>query len=301
MSGDPGTGTAAPLTNGAYGFPTRAHERRVAPVALACIHITGNAHGAADPDLHRAALAERTYANRAGSPGPSAHDYDARDGWTVRAIDPLRFAAWSNGAIRSPDTSNAGVRRVMALVAKGYNANEAYWLATEEVGATGAGYPITDAQRASVAIRIAAIAQSVNMRATVDTIHAHGQLDSVNRSNCPVPRAARSAFLADIIARVNALLEGGVLFDLTGQGNVLRGKATLIRDAAIVRVDNGATFPLHKGDTRNVYARVTRTSDKRPGYLVTQDDIPCILFESDATLEGFEIDPNDLRVLRKGS
>ena len=126
-------GGLSPLTNTAYGFP-RGKTRRIKPVALACIHITGNSHTAAYTDLHAAARAERNYANRSGSNGPSATHYIARDGWTLEAIDWRRYAAWSNGDVNSPHTTNAGIRRVLVLRAKGYNANEAYWLETENVG-----------------------------------------------------------------------------------------------------------------------------------------------------------------------
>lgn len=115
----------APLTNSAYGFPRRGMSRRVQPVALACIHITGNSRTANNADFHQAALDERNYANRRGSLGPSAHDYIARDGYIVQAIDRRHYAAWSNGDVARPNTLNAGIRRVLALRAKGYNANEA--------------------------------------------------------------------------------------------------------------------------------------------------------------------------------
>jgi hypothetical protein len=52
------------LTNKAYGYPTRGARRRRKPTILACLHQTANAKATA--------IGERTYANRAGSPGPSA-------------------------------------------------------------------------------------------------------------------------------------------------------------------------------------------------------------------------------------
>ncbi|HYL40540.1 MAG TPA: N-acetylmuramoyl-L-alanine amidase, partial [Candidatus Binatus sp.] len=147
------------LTNKAYGFPTRGARRRAKAPILACIHITGDASTAARTDLHAAARAERDYANRAGSNGPSAHYYVARDGWAVEAIDPATYAAWSNGDVRSPNTANAGIAKVLALVAKGYNPNEAYWLEFECVG-YGSTYPITVAQKQFCATRIAAMAKA---------------------------------------------------------------------------------------------------------------------------------------------
>jgi hypothetical protein len=45
-------------------YPTRGARRRRKPTILACLHQTANAEATA--------IGERTYANRAGSPGPSA-------------------------------------------------------------------------------------------------------------------------------------------------------------------------------------------------------------------------------------
>ena len=129
------TTVTARLTSKAYGFPTRGAPRRIKAHILACIHITGNSRTASNPDRHQAARDERNYANRAGSNGPSAHYYVARDGWAIEAIEPAKSAAWSNGDIASPNTANAGVAKVLTLRAKGYNADEAYWLEIECVGA----------------------------------------------------------------------------------------------------------------------------------------------------------------------
>ena len=202
-----------PFTNGAYGFP-RVKPRRIKPIALACIHITGNRNTAAMTDLHAAAMAERNYANRprgfdTSTPdyGPTAHDYDARDGWTVRALDPLKYAAWSNGDVSAPNTANAGIQRVLAMRAKGYNANEAYWLESEEVG-YGSLFAITTKQRESIAARIAAIAKIVSMAASRETIHGHWEINGINRRNCPAAYDTRETFLRDIVARVNRILDG---------------------------------------------------------------------------------------------
>lgn len=188
-----------PLTNQAYGFP-RGQRRRVRPVALACIHITGNSRTANNPDLHEAALAERNWANRAGSRGPSAHDYIARDGYIVQAIDGRYYAAWSNGDVESPNTRNAGIRRVLALRAKGYNANEAYWYESENVG-YGSSKPITIKQREAVAERIATYAKRSGLPINRETVHGHWEINGVDRRNCPISYASRETFLADIISR----------------------------------------------------------------------------------------------------
>ena len=90
------TTIAALLTNKAYGYPTRGARRRRKPTILACLHQTANATATA--------IGERTYANRAGSAGPSATAYIDRDGTIVRAIDPTKYAAWSQGDVASPNT-----------------------------------------------------------------------------------------------------------------------------------------------------------------------------------------------------
>ena len=192
-------------TNKAYGYPTRGAGRRVKAPILACIHITGNRRTAANPDRHQAARDERNYANRAGSNGPSAHYYVARDGWAIETIDPARFAAWSNGDVASPNSANPGIAKVLALRAKGYNANEAYWLEFECVG-YGSTYPITKAQKEFCATRIAAMAKATGVPGNRATVHGHSDLNSVNRASCPCAKASREAFLGDVIARANAIL-----------------------------------------------------------------------------------------------
>ena len=49
-------------------------------------------------------MQERTYANREGSPGPSATAYVDRDGTIVRAIDPAKYAARSQGDVAHSNT-----------------------------------------------------------------------------------------------------------------------------------------------------------------------------------------------------
>lgn len=221
MAGREVTVVTAHLTNRAYGFPTRGARRRVKAPILACLHITGNRRTAANPDRHQAARDERTYANRAGSNGPSAHYYVARDGWAIEAIDPARHAAWSNGDVASPNSTNAGIAEVLALRAKGFNANEAYWLEFECVG-SGSSYPITRAQRQFCATRIAAMAKATGLPVDRTTVHGHSDLNSVNRASCPCPMAGREAFLADVIARANAILRPPMTTVTVKPGDTLR-------------------------------------------------------------------------------
>ena len=192
--------TVLHLTNKAYGFPSRGAVRRVKPIALICIHITGNAKnvGAA------AATNERNYANRADSPGPSAHTYLNRDGSGIEAIS-TKFAAWSNGITRSPNTKNAGINAVLALKAKGYNPNECYVREVECVGHP-TGYPVTAAQQETLAQLIAADAKASGLPINRNTVHTHADIDSEQRPNCAFPPAAREARLASIIKRANEIL-----------------------------------------------------------------------------------------------
>ncbi len=212
------------LTNKAYGFPTRGAQRRIKAPILACIHITGNRRTAAYSDRHQAARDERSYANRAGSNGPSAHYYVARDGWAIEAIDPARYAAWSNGDVASPNSANAGVAKVLALRAKGYNANEAYWLEFECVG-YGSTYPITVAQKQFCAARIAAMAKATGLPVNRATVHGHSDINSVNRASCPCTKASREAFLGDVIARANAILHPPITTVTVKAGDTLSGIA----------------------------------------------------------------------------
>ena len=197
------TTLVSPLTNGAYGFP-RGAVRRVTPIALAAIHITGNDSTAGMTDLHKAAQNERQYANRPGSPGPSAHYYIARDGWAIEAIDPTKYAAWSNGDVSNPHTANPGVACVLAMAAKGSNPNEAYWLEFENVGSNK--LPITSAQIQAMAVLIAARATASGLPINRETVHGHWEINGIDRQSCPNPPAQHEAFLADVIARARALL-----------------------------------------------------------------------------------------------
>ncbi len=101
------TTITALLTNKAYGFPTRGARRRRKPTILACLHQTANAKATA--------IQERTYANRAGSWGPSATAYVDRDGTIVRAIDPVKYAAWSQGDVASPNTKLPTIAAALAF------------------------------------------------------------------------------------------------------------------------------------------------------------------------------------------
>lgn len=184
------------LTNRSYGYPQGA-VRRVDPIALACLHITANP---ANPPA--SARQERDYANRAGSGGPSAHLYVNPKGDGVWAIDPAKYAAWSNGDVRSPRVGVPGVEDVLAFRAKGFNANEAYAVAIEQVGRYP-DYPITPEQIQTVALVIAQ--QSIRTGLPIErrTVHLHGDLNTETRRECPVPVATREHYAEDVIRRAN--------------------------------------------------------------------------------------------------
>jgi LysM repeat protein len=113
---------------------------------------------------------------------------------------------------------------VLALRAKGYNPNEAYWLEFECVG-YGSTYPITKAQRQSCAARIAAMAKATGLPVNRATVHGHSDLNSVNRASCPCPKAGRETFLADVIARANAILRPPITTVVVEPGDTLSGIA----------------------------------------------------------------------------
>ncbi len=203
------------FTNHAFGFPTRGHARRVDPIALACVHITGNNRtGKMDEEKPGSgARAEWHFANRADSGGPSAHLYVARDGSGIEAIDPGRFAAWSNGDLMEPNTDNAGVARLQRLRAKGYNVNEAYWEEIECVG--GSQFPLTEAQLETVARRIAERAGITGLPISRATVHGHWEINGINRQNCPAPKSSHADVLQRIVKRAQEIASEGPGADRT--------------------------------------------------------------------------------------
>ena len=187
------------LTNTAYGYP-RGASRRVKPKLLACVHITGNPNEPADEH----AQAERNYANRPDSQGPSAHDYINRDGSLVHAIE-TDYAAWSNGKLDAPNTALPLVQTVLSMVADGYNPNEAY---VREVECCGRGaYPVTEAQLETVAQLIAADSIEWGIPISRETVGTHADLDSVNRRSCAFPASVREERLARLIERAQEIAE----------------------------------------------------------------------------------------------
>jgi hypothetical protein len=227
--------TDAPLTNEAYGYPDRGDLRRVNPRALACLHITAN------PNSPPAtATQERTFANRTGSEGPSAHTYVDRPGGGVHAV-PTRHAAWSNGVLRNPKVSVPNVADVSAFQLSGFNPNEYYVREIEFCGRNSA-YPITQAQIADAAALVAADALLWDMPISRSTVHLHSDLDTVNRPNCPVPAAQAEAWVAAFIAKANEAL--GVLVGIDELLAELKRQIDALeaeRDAALIAKANAET------------------------------------------------------------
>jgi len=181
------------LTNKAYGYPTRGARRRRKPTILACLHQTANAKAMA--------IQERTYANRAGSFGPSATAYVDRDGTIVRAIDPAKYATWSQGDVAHPNTN---LPTIAAAVASGVNMNE--WV-HESIECSGAGTePFTDAQFESVAQLVAAASRALGIPINRSTVVVHADINSVSRRSDPWPPATREARVKRVISRANAIL-----------------------------------------------------------------------------------------------
>jgi LysM repeat protein len=181
------------LTNKAYGYPSRGARRRRKPTILACLHQTANAKATA--------VQERNYANRAGSFGPSATAYIDRDGTVVRAIDPVKYAAWGQGDVASP---NRKLTTIAAAVASGVNMNE--WV-HESIECSGAGTePYTDAQFESVAQLVAAASKALGIPVNRSTVVVHADVNSVSRRSDPWPPATREARVKRVIARANAIM-----------------------------------------------------------------------------------------------
>lgn len=189
------------LTNDAYGFP-RGKMRRIKPVVLAVIHQTGNSSNlgltAADNEQH--------YANRVGSGGPSAHLYLGRSAAadSVWALSFMSYAAWSNGDLVNPVVTNPGVAKLIALKARGYNANEGVYLEIECIADPGAN-PVTTWQREELARHIANASIKTGLPINSSTVLGHYQINTVDRARCPFPVATRAKLLAALIARANAI------------------------------------------------------------------------------------------------
>ncbi len=187
------TAITALLTNKAYGYPTRgaggAGSRRSSPASTR------------PPTPTPLRSRKRDDANRAGSPGPSATAYVGRDGTVVGAVDPAKYAAWSQGDVAHPNTK---LSTIAAALASGVNMNE--WV-HESIECSGAGTePLTDAQFESVADLVAAASRALGLPVNRSTVVVHADINSVSRRSDPRPPATREARVKRVIDRANANL-----------------------------------------------------------------------------------------------
>lgn len=201
--------TRSLLTNKAFGFPDRGGARRTDPLALICVHITAN------PNKPPATAAqERQYANRAASGGPSAHFYIDRDGSALQAVDWTTYAAWSNGDVNKP---RPVTQPVQDLRAKGFNANEAYWIEAECCGNDANGYPIVVDQINTLAYLTALASQFSGLAISRDTVHGHSDLNTVTRASCPTPLTRLESLLSEVIQKARVIANDMLINDLRTQ------------------------------------------------------------------------------------
>lgn len=206
MTFTPYKATSLPLTNnayGGYGGRPRGSTRRIKPMLLMCVHITDGDETSGNLTTHN--RNERDYANRAGSDGPSAHDYIAQDGSVIRAIDPAKYCAWSNGDLMSPNTALTITKTVLAQKAKGYNPNECYYREVECCGNRSHDLPVSAAQLETVAQMIARDSIETGIQISRATVGTHADINTVTRSGCAFAPSSREARLAGIIARAKAI------------------------------------------------------------------------------------------------
>ena len=184
-----------PITNRAYGYPTRGARRRVNPTQLAILHITGNARTAGYAKPRKGTRAEIAYMDRPRSSGPSAHTYVSRDGAIFQCYSAKRYAGWSNGDLLAPDRSKPYVAEMVRKRGR-YNPNE---LVFREYELTGGGkYQVTRKQLEAVAYQIAkdSIATGIPIKPLV-TVGIHAHINTINRRNDP--------FRDKRVARIKAL------------------------------------------------------------------------------------------------
>ena len=230
------TAITALLTNKAYGYPTRGARRRRKPTILACLHQTSNATATA--------IGERSYANLAGSGGPSATADVDRDGTIIRAIDPVAYAAWSQGDVATPNTK---IPTVAAAVASGVNMNECVH---ESIECSGSGTePYTDAQFESVAGLVAAGSHALGLPINRSTVVVHADIDGVSPRSDPWPPTTREARVKRVIDRANAILRPPIVTVTVKSGDTLGAIASShgLRLAALLAFSENAKYRANPG------------------------------------------------------
>jgi LysM repeat protein len=198
-------------------------------------------------------MQERNYANRAGSWGPSATAYIDRDGTIVRAIDPVKYAAWSQGDVAHPNTK---LPTIAAAVASGVNMNE--WV-HESIECSGAGTePYTDAQFEAVA-RLVAAHKATGIPISRSTVVVHADINSVSRRSDPWPPATREQRVKRVIARANAILRPPITTVTVRPGDTLSeiAAAHKLTLKSLLAFPENAKYPanpglIHPGDVVRV-------------------------------------------------
>lgn len=184
--------------HGNCGYPTIGALRRISPTIVGVSHITGNSE-------LPSALAEMKYSARQGS-GASFPFAVNRNGTVVQGFDPFKYAPWTNGDLRDPDTSNPYIR---AMVGSRFNANEFCLITIENVGferELGRPAPLTDAQiETNAAIYAWAAAVRGATRIELDVVIGHRMINSISRQNCPT-RGDLLALRRRIVRRANEIL-----------------------------------------------------------------------------------------------
>lgn len=134
----------------------------------------------------------------------------------MRAIDPVKYAAWSQGDVAHP---NRKIPTVAAAVASGVNMNE--WV-HESIECSGSGTePFTDAQFESVAHLVAAAHKATGLPINRSTDVVHADIDSVSRRSDPWLPATREQRVKRVIARANVILKPPTVTVMVKAGDML--------------------------------------------------------------------------------
>lgn len=204
-----GPGAAVVQPSPYYGYPTVGAPRRIKPTILAVIHTT-----------------ETT-----GVPIPSAsHSWTfsvERDGTVHQFLDPVTQTPWTNGDIKSPDTSNPLIAAIAGQ--SQYNPNEYCFLTIENVNRIFAGERLTDAQLAANHRLIEWGAKLSGL--PVDRAHVigHYQINGETRVNCPTVPTDRDRVFAGVLGTglPDTATEGDVSNYLVGAEVIVNRRAAL--------------------------------------------------------------------------
>lgn len=147
-----------------YGYPNVGSSRRMKPTILGVIHCTDG------------------YSVPKPSSTKSWTFSVARDGTVYQFMDPVIAAPWTNGDIKTPDTSNP---LIAGMVGSRYNPNEFCFLTIENVAYVSGGQRLTEAQL-DADRRILEWGSRVS-GLPIDRRHVigHYQINGETRTNCP--------------------------------------------------------------------------------------------------------------------